>query len=217
MSDVLDGTELASATLPDGVTGLGGIELAYLLARHQGPSSERSIQNVPLPAEFYSEEMQNAALSTLLARGYVEVTSQSIEARSAAALIEYAAGRADKWIRIGHVDSSSQFAALLCSPEVTALVHYYAYDAWYCSFASGCSDFTNPIVEMFDERLPLGTDMQGYLSLIGLLAPERNVFVKHSADDVFEVNERHPETGESSKRSFSRSELSSYVAELLDQ
>jgi hypothetical protein len=135
MADPMKGTPLEGFELPEDVFGLGAGELAYLMARHETPSGERSRRLLMLDPRAADDAALLAGASSLASRGWLTVTDDGTpQSRSNAALVEYAVGAATRWTRIGLVGenvSQADFAILVESDSVIALMQPRQLASWF--------------------------------------------------------------------------------------
>jgi hypothetical protein len=134
-TDLLEGTDLAAVRMPEGMVGFGHGELACLLSRHPGPAVGRSAEALRVDLAQVSEEIQRAGLSSLLARGLVQQEPDRFSPRSSAALLDYAAGAAERWTTIEIVHAQApDLAVVLHAPQALALLQPRALGTWYAAF-----------------------------------------------------------------------------------
>jgi len=136
--DPLAGTDLAAVAMPDGMVGFGSGEVAALVSRHPGPAADKTAAVLGLDAETVGDDVRRAGLSSLLARGLVEQTEGRFLPRSAAALLDYTLGAAQRWttVAISHGEGSD-LAVVLHAPEVVALMQPRAVGSWFAAFSGG--------------------------------------------------------------------------------
>ena len=144
MTDPLKGTPLEAFELPEGVVGFGAAELAYVLARHDGPAALKTREVLMLDPRQTSDGIRLAGASSLVARGWlVEGDTDAGDTKSYAALLEYATGQSYRWSRIGLVDPTTKdvdFVVLLESDTVVALLQPRIYASWFVRFGEPDTD-----------------------------------------------------------------------------
>lgn len=151
MTDPLDGTGLAAVALPEGMIGFGHGELAALLSRHPGPVADKSAHALGIDNGAVGDDVRRAGMSSLLARGLVQQEDGRFLPRSVAALLDYAAGAAERWttIAISH-DEGPDRAVLLHAPEVVALMQPRALGSWFAAFSGSTGDPDTAVTAMMD-------------------------------------------------------------------
>lgn len=161
VADPLEGTDLRLAELPDGMTGFGVAELGFLLSLHEGEeAATTSRRTLGLDERLVTDELLLlSGASSLTARGMLTVDERSVQARSSAALLEVALGRAVRWTRVallGERDTLVDIVFLLQSPEVTAVVEGSATATWWVRFGEPEQDPAPLLAALADARLQGG-------------------------------------------------------------
>ena len=144
-ADPLAGTDLGLAELPDGMTGFGVAEVGFLLSLHRDEeSAEASRRFVGLDERLVTDELLLlAGASSLTARGLLTVDSETVQARSGAALLEVALGRTVRWTRVallGEEDTMADVVFFFQTPEVCALVEPSVSATWWAGFGQASDD-----------------------------------------------------------------------------
>ena len=148
--DPLAGTDLAAVVLPEGMVGFGGAEVAALVSRHPGPTAERSAAVLGVDMTT-GDDVRRAGMSSLLARRLVEQSKGRFLPRSAAALLDYALGAAERWttIAISH-DEGRDLAVVLHAPEVVALMQPRALGSWFAAFTGSSGEPDTAVAALQD-------------------------------------------------------------------
>lgn len=151
MTDPLEGTGLAAVALPEGMVGFGHGELAALLSRHPGPVADRSARTLGIDNDAVGDDVRRAGMSSLLARGLLQQEDGRFLPRSAAALLDYACGAAERWttIAVTH-DDGADLAVVIHAPEVVAMMQPRALGTWFAAFAGSSSDPETPVAALMD-------------------------------------------------------------------
>lgn len=151
VNDPLEDTGLAAVALPEGMVGFGSGEIAALLSRHPGPVSDTSAQALGVDADAIGDDVRRAGMSSLLARGLVQQEGDRFLPRSAAALLDYACGAAERWttITISH-DDGADLAVVIHAPEVVAMMQPRALGTWFAAFAGSSNDPETPVAALMD-------------------------------------------------------------------
>lgn len=139
VADPLEGTDLRLADLPEGMTGFGVAELGFLLSLHEGDeAATTSRRTLGLDERLVTDELLLlSGASSLTARGMLSIDEHGVQARSSAALLEVALGRASRWTRVALLtehDDLANVVFLLQAPEVTAVVEGSATATWWVRF-----------------------------------------------------------------------------------
>lgn len=183
MSDPMKGTPLAAVEPPEGVVGFGAGEVAYLLARHETPSSQRSREVLSMDPKLAGDGVLLAGASSLVARGLLVTDGDSPgETKSVAALLDYAAGNAYRWTRLGLVDAAKQeldYVVLLESDTVVALLQPRIYASWFVRFGEPDTDRQALVTGLIQERVA-GQDGIGALLQVITADSHRNLAVRSS-------------------------------------
>lgn len=183
MADPMKGTPLEGFELPDDVFGLGGAELAYLMARHETPAGERSRRLLMLDPRSAEDAALLAGASSLASRGWLTVTDDgAAETRSNAALVEYAVGAATRWTRVGLVGedvSQMDFAVLVESDPVVALMQPRQLASWFIRLGERSGDTGALVTGLVRERFAANPDSGVFLE-VQTLEGSTNLAVRRS-------------------------------------
>lgn len=126
-----------TSTATSSPIGFGYAEIAYLLKRMSTPEAVMSAAVLRLSEEMGSDSVPVAGASSLLARGFAEVTDDDLEVADAALPVAYALGRATLWTEISlmqgditdtvvHVESDP--VSLLMQPRTLMTWFVFAQD-----------------------------------------------------------------------------------------
>jgi hypothetical protein len=138
----------------------GRVELAHVL--EEAPVGELEVLAVGAHLALHlahrrgdvgavGDDVRRAGLSSLLARGLVQQEDGKFLPRSAAALLDYAAGAAERWttVAITH-DQGADVAVVLHAPEVVALMQPRALGSWFVAFAGSSRDPDTAVAALQD-------------------------------------------------------------------
>ncbi|CAD6006660.1 hypothetical protein [Agreia sp. COWG] len=152
-----------AASSNSSAVGFGYAEIAYLLKRISSPEAVMSASVLRLTEEMESDSIPVAGASSLLARGFAEITDVELEVADAALPVAYALGRATLWTEISlmqgdvtdtvvHVESDP--VCLLMQPRTLMTWFVFAQDP----DVSG-PDAEVEIIEEHVRQHPRGTAM----------------------------------------------------------
>ncbi|MGA7206506.1 MAG: hypothetical protein WBX27_17980 [Specibacter sp.] len=179
MTDLLSGTELASVELPDDVVGFGIAEISYILGRQDSPQAAMLRQKLVLDESFGTEAMRVAGVSSLVARGLLAVDGDTVQTRSAAALLEYAAARGGRWTTFGIARSEHPDLAIVVEAVgVTVLLQPRAYGTWYAGFSSDSSATSSLLTGVIREKVSASPETALYFVSETMGKAPRSVFVR---------------------------------------
>lgn len=136
MTTLFSGTDLASIELPNGVTGFGAAEVAYLLSRHEGDVVAKSRSLLQAEDERIDDFVRACGASSLLARGMAAIDSGTIETRSAAALLEFAIMLTRRWTVLRRTDPSSvDIVVVFQAPDTIVIAQPRSFGTWFTSYS----------------------------------------------------------------------------------
>lgn len=136
MTTLFSGTDLAPIELPDGVTGFGVAEVAYLLSRHDGDVVAKSRSLLQAEDERIDDFVRACGASSLLARGMAAIDSGVIETRSAAALLEFAMMLTRRWTVLRRTDPDSvDIVVVFQAPHTIVIAQPRSFGTWFASYS----------------------------------------------------------------------------------
>lgn len=133
--------ELTPPTQP-GVFGFGIAEIVYLTEIGGTQASERSKSSLALDGALLDDNTRSYAISSLMARGFLEVADGMIRPVRAAAILAFIFANAERWITCMLMGSEgSDSAILIHGAGLTAFLQRRALGVFYVSIVEqGVSD-----------------------------------------------------------------------------
>lgn len=179
MSVLFRGTELAAIEPPDGVTGFGAAEVAYLLARHDTAEMGKSQALLRAGESDEMDEFARACgASSLLARGLAAVRDDQIETLGAAALLEYAALRTDQWTVLKRTDGAHDGVIVFHTPETLVVTQPRSFGTWFVSYSDDIRQPADLVVLLLDELAGLEAASEFDLATSRLGGPGQHVAIR---------------------------------------
>jgi hypothetical protein len=111
-----------SALIEDGVTNLTAHELLYILGTVSGENSTRAAEQLDLPVYDDPQPVLTAGLTSLYARGMVEVSDEAVQLSEVAALAGYVLTASDTWLELAFVGKDGIDAGWLVRREQAAIL-----------------------------------------------------------------------------------------------
>src|SRR5665213_706224 len=111
-----------SALIQEGVTNLTAHELLYILATVSHEKSTRAAEQLDLPVYDDPQPVLTAGLTSLYARGMVEVSDEVVKLSEVAALAGYVLTDSDVWLELAFVDDDGIDAGWLVQREQAAIL-----------------------------------------------------------------------------------------------
>lgn len=152
--DPLAETPLAAAALPDGLTGFGQAEFAFLASVSAAPAA--SVSRAFLGIEKASDEVAFLGASGLLTRGWLAAgDDHTTEARSYGALLEIVLSTATRWTRLGALadDDEPGLAFIVTAPTVMALIEPAQLGTYWVRFGSEPEYAAHLAADLVESRL----------------------------------------------------------------
>lgn len=114
--------------------GFGFGELGYLLIQQDASAVARAREMFDLIEQAYAEDVAMSAVSSLVARGLLEIGAGGVpRPLGPAALLTYAIAEATRWIRVGFFADSEEAAdgaVILHAPDATLILQPRQGGAW---------------------------------------------------------------------------------------
>ena len=111
-----------SALIQEGVTNLTAHELLYILGTVSDEKSTRAAEQLDLPVYDEPQPVLTAGLTSLYARGMVEVSEEALKLSEVAALAGYVLTGSDTWLELAFVGEDGIDAGWLVRREHTAIL-----------------------------------------------------------------------------------------------
>lgn len=195
-------TPLAPVAMPEGVTGFGAAEIAFLAARHPGPITDRSVDILTLPAQFGGEVGRAAGASSLLARGLLAPSGEDWQTRDVAALVEYAIGTCSRWVRVDLVvPGRTDTVYALVADAVVAVLQPRALGTWFASISDRADRLAEVPLQVLRAAGPAADDAAGAKVRVAATDPDgqtRELFARTMTDGGYEVHLGPVDAGERS-------------------
>lgn len=183
--DPLAETPLAAAELPDGLTGFGQAEFAFLASVSTAPPA--AVSREFLGVEKASDEVALLGASGLFTRGWLAAgDDRTTEARSYGALLEIVLSTATRWTRLGAlaVDDEPGLAFIVTAPTVMALIEPSQLGTHWVRFGSEPEYAAQLAADLVESRLDAAAGTPILVTSRGLDAPPTTLLVQRDGAGV---------------------------------
>lgn len=170
-----------------GVFSFGVSEIMYLCDAAGNEASRRTLEALRIDTDLFVEPVRVAAISSLVARGYLKPTGpEGLEPAYAGAAIVFAAGNAARWVTLSFLDKErSDNAFLLQGGGLTILFQRRLFGVHHAMVVDEGAPLVETIWGLVDAQFEIAPDSTVGLIIERIDTDESQVmFIRQAADDA---------------------------------